>query len=91
MFISSFHDRYKDKITVWERHPSGKRITKEYCPSYYFYVPDKLGDFTAVTGETLKKLTFKNKAEFDQGVLAHQKRFESDLNPLEKCMMDNYA
>jgi DNA polymerase elongation subunit (family B) len=91
MFISSFHDRYKDKITVWERHPSGKRITKEYSPDYYFYVPDKLGDFTAVTGETLKKLTFKNKAEFDQGVLAHQKRFESDLNPLEKCMMDNYA
>lgn len=89
-FIASHHDKYKDRITVWEKK-DGKRIVKDYnCPRY-FYIPDKLGDYEAITGEKLKKVNFKDKTEYDQACQTYPQKFESDLSPLEKLMMDSYS
>lgn len=89
MFISAYHDRRRDKVVVWERTDQGRVIREFPCP-YYFYVPAKDGEFTALTGETLKKLTFSDRRSFDEGCLSYQNKFESDLNPLEKVLMNNY-
>lgn len=90
-FISSFQDRFKDRVIVWERTDDGKRVIREYKSPYYFYVPQKDGAYESVTGEKLAKLTFPSKGDFEQAVHSYPKRFESDLTPLEKVMMDNYA
>lgn len=89
-FIASVHDRFKDRIQVWEKN-NGKRSFKEYPGNHYFYVPAALGDFTSVTGETLKKVQFSSRGDFESAIHSYPKRFESDLNPLERCMMDVYA
>jgi len=87
MFVSSYHERGRDKILVWERTESGKRVKREYDSPYNFYAPSKDGTFTAITGETLKKLEFHSKRDFDEACMSHPKRFESDLSPQEKVMM----
>jgi DNA polymerase elongation subunit (family B) len=90
VFISSHHDKYKDRILVWEKQ-DGKRVVREYDPPRYFYIPDKLGDYEAITGEKLKKLNFRDKTEYDQACMAYPQKFESDISPLEKLMMDVYC
>lgn len=90
MFISSYHNKYKDEIIVWEKQ-NGKRIYKTIQPLRYFYIPDKLGSYEAITGELLKKVTFKDKTEYDQACQNYPQKFESDFNPLEKVMMDMYS
>ena len=90
-FISAYHDRRSDKVVVWERTESGKRIRVEHAPLYNFYVPDPNGTFTAITGEKLKFVSFGSKKEFEDGCLSYSKRFESDITPLEKVMMTYFG
>jgi DNA polymerase elongation subunit (family B) len=91
MFISSFYDRYSDKVIVWEKTNSGKRIRVEHLSPYYFYVPSKTGTFTAITDEKLEKLEFNSKREFDDACYKYEKRFESDLTTQEKVMMTYFG
>lgn len=89
MFITVHHDKYKDQIVAWER-VDGKRIYRVFDPRYFFYVPDKFGDYEAITGEKLKKVVFKDKSSYDEACIAYPQKFESDLSPLEKLMMEVY-
>lgn len=89
-FIASSYEKWKGRITVWER-VDGQRVTKTYQAPYYFYVQDPAGTYRSLAGQPLKKLTFKTLDEFDEGVKSHVTRFESDFSPLEKAMMDLYA
>lgn len=91
MFISSYHERGRDKVLVWEKTESGKRNLREYDSPYNFYVPDEEGTFKAITGEKLKLLEFSSRSEFDAGCRSHPKRFESDLHPQEKVMMSYFG
>jgi DNA polymerase elongation subunit (family B) len=86
-FISSYHERGRDKVLVWEKSESGKRIKREVDSPYNFYVPDKDGTFEAITGELLRKVEFDSKQEFDEGCRSFPTKFESDLHPQEKVMM----
>jgi len=90
-FIASHHDRRNDRVLVWEKTESGKRIVREYDAPYYFFAPDKDGTYEAITGERLKRVDCRNKRDFEEEVLRYPRRFESDLHPLEKVMMDNYC
>lgn len=90
MFISSYHDRRKDIVQVWERNAAGKRILREYDAPYYFYVSDPDGQYEALTGEKLSRLDFDSKHEFEDAIQSFPIRFESDVYPQEKVMMDNY-
>lgn len=93
MFISSYHDRRRDVIQVWERNENGKRVLKNYKAPYYFYVPNKDGPYEAITGHKLEKVEFSSKREWENELSTHYNdvlKFESDVSPLEKVMMDNY-
>lgn len=89
-FISSYWDRRLNKVLVWEKTESGNRIVVSHDPVYDFYVPSPEGTFSAVTGETLKKITCENKAEFDTLCIKYRTKFESDINPQEKVMMSYF-
>lgn len=88
-FISAAWGDY-GKIIVWEKTKQGNRIMKTYDPVYYFYVPDEHGKFVAVDGTRLKKLSFRNKNEFEMGLRTERVRYESDFSIMERTLMDNY-
>lgn len=90
-FIAAYHDKYRDRVVVWERSAEGNRRVKAYKCPYYFYVPHKLGEHLSLTGEPLKRLEFDNKAEFEEACRRFNPRFESDISPMEKVLMDQYS
>jgi DNA polymerase elongation subunit (family B) len=93
MFISAYNDRHKGKVLVWERLANGSRVKKEYDQPFYFYQEDRLGDFETITGKRVKRVDCTDEQSFEQAVMcvpAH-KRFESDFDPLERVLMDNYS
>lgn len=91
-YISVWHDKYRKKIVAWESLGSPRRrVRREIDPEYFFYIPNRLGDFTSLTGEKLKKVTCHNQDEFDQAVQANRLKFESDFDPLERAFQNHYA
>lgn len=91
-YISAWHDKHRGKIIVWESLGSPRqRVRRELAPSYYFYVPDRLGDYVSLTQERLKKIECNNQEAFDKEVQAHRQKFESDFEPLERAFQDNYV
>jgi DNA polymerase elongation subunit (family B) len=90
VYISSYNDKFRDRQIVWERAPEGRRV-KAYKNPYYFYAKSQLGEHLSLTGESLKRFDFDNKADFEDACRRINPRFESDISPAEKVLMDNYA
>ncbi len=90
-YISAYNDRYAGKILVWEKREDGGRVKREIEPDYYFYVPDRLGTYESITGVRLKKITCTGSNDFDQACMSEHHRFESDIDPLERALQDNYS
>ena len=96
MFVSSYHDRQRGVIQVWERDEQGKRHYRKHKVSdyYYFYTEDKLGNYESLTGQKLKKVVCQSFDDFKDEIASIKGRegrvYESDFYPLEKCMMDVY-
>ena len=93
MFISAYNDRRRSKVLVWERLPSGSRVKKEYAQPYYFYQEDRLGDFETITGKRVKRVDCTDAESLESmiGGIAKSKLFESDFEPIERVLMDNYS
>lgn len=90
MFLSSHFNKWKDEVLVWEKS-GNNRILRTYDSPYYFYVKDEKGPYKAITGESLQKLEFKNRNDFDSACLSYPTKFESDLSPQEKVMMTYFG
>ena len=91
-YISAVHDYSEDKILIWERPiQGGERTLRIIEPPRYFYVPDEAGEFTSITNVTLKKLTFETDDEFKEGIKRNPVRFESDIQPVARALMDLYC
>lgn len=92
-FVGAQYSARAEEVLVWERdtdHPELSRILKKYPAPYYFYVPSPEGEHRSMFGEPLKKLTFDSKGAFESGIKRNQKKFESDISPVEKILMANY-
>ena len=90
-YISAVHDYDSDKIMVWERPiKGGERTARLVDPPRYFYVPDEHGDRLSIDGTKLIKLVFDNDADYSAAIKFHKKRFESDVKPLARVLMDMY-
>lgn len=90
-YISAVHDHSSDKILVWERPiEGGERSTRLIAPPRYFYIPDVLGQYRAIDGTKLSKLVFDNEDEYNTAIKQHKKRYESDVKPLARVLMDMY-
>lgn len=90
-YISAKADWKTGEITVWERDATtGARTTSTFASPYYFYVRDETGPFTSIYEEPLKKLTFKNRNDFKAACDYHTHRYESDIAPIDKILMNEY-
>ena len=88
-YVGAYYDWASDKVIVWERSESG-RNAKTYDAPKYFYVPDENGAYTSIYKDTLKRLDFDTQAEFKAAINSYRNKFESDISPLFKVLMDDY-
>ena len=91
-YVDAFYDREQDQINVVERNDKGERHYREYPARHIFYYPDPKGKFLSLKGEPLTRITSKNVKEHRKELAIHnnKKLFESDINPIYRCLEDNY-
>ena len=90
-YIDAYLDRSEDKIHLVER-VNGERIFKQYPAKYTFYYPDQRGKFTSIFGDKLERVVCNSGKKFGSEKKAYSGKglFESDINPVFRCLADNY-
>ncbi len=91
-YVDAFYDRDNDIINVVERDSKGNRHYKEYAARHIFYYQDPKGKFLSIKGEPLSRVTCKNIKELrkELAINSNRKLYESDINPIYRCLEDNY-
>ncbi len=91
-YVDAFYDRDNDNILVVERDDKGNRHYKDYPAKHLFYYRDPRGKHTSIFGETLSRVSCKNIKELRKELAIHsnKKLYESDINPIYRCLEDNY-
>jgi DNA polymerase elongation subunit (family B) len=81
-----------DTIYVVERHPQKGRLYQQYPAKYLFYYPDSKGKFRSIYDKPLSRVLCKTYKEFqkEQRIHSSHKLLESDVNPVFRCLEDNY-
>ena len=90
-YIDSFYDRAHDRIHVVERR-DGARVYREYPANYIFYYDDPRGKFQSIYSTPVSRFSTRNNKEFRNEVRTHSNKqiYESDINPIFRCLEDNY-
>jgi DNA polymerase elongation subunit (family B) len=91
-YCDAIWDREKDIVRVVERDPAKGRLYQEYPARYLFYYPDQRGKYKSIFGENLTKVasrTFKEHVK-EQRIHSSHTLYESDINPIFRCLEENY-
>jgi len=90
-YIDALYDREHDRIHVVERR-NRVREYREYPANYIFYYDDPRGKFTSIYGTPVSRFSTRNNKEFRKEVRAqsHKNLYESDINPVFRCLSENY-
>ena len=90
-YVDSLFDREHDRIHVVER-VNGQRVYKEYPAEYVMYMDDPRGKFTSIYGTPVSRFTTRNGKEFrkEQAIQKNKNLYESDINPIFRCLENNY-
>jgi len=90
-YVDAFYDKSRDIVKVVER-VNGKRIFVDYKPEYNFYIADPKGHFTSIYGEKVIEIKCKSFNEFRKNLSInnHNKRYESDIRPINKTIAKHY-
>ena len=90
-YIDALFDREHDRIHTVERR-DGVRIYKEYPANYIFYYDDPRGKFRSIYGTPVSRFSTRNNKEFRKEVRihSHKQLYESDINPIFRCLEENY-
>lgn len=88
-YVGSYYDWDTDTVMVWERDEEGRKVVAHKAP-HYFYVEDEAGEHTSIFGHKLKKVEFDSLDEFKTGARAYGQKFESDIRPEAKVLMNEY-
>lgn len=91
-YVDARWDRDQDVVQVVERDPKKGRIYQTYPAKYLFYYPDQRGKYKSIFGENLSKVTAKSFKEFtkEQRIHSGHRLYESDINPVFRCLEENY-
>jgi DNA polymerase elongation subunit (family B) len=91
-YVDAFYDREQDIINVVERDDKGQRHYKEYPARHIFYYLDPRGKYQSIKGEPLSRVSSKNVKEHrkELAIYSGKKLYESDINPIYRCLEDNY-
>jgi DNA polymerase elongation subunit (family B) len=90
-YIDALFDRNGDRIHIVERI-NGERKFTEFPASYVFYYDDPKGKHRSIYGTPVTRFATRSAKEFHKEVkIQGQKRlYESDINPVFRCLADNY-
>jgi DNA polymerase elongation subunit (family B) len=91
VYVDSIIDKNKDIISVVER-VDGVRKYIQYPARYVFYYPDANGKFTSIFGDKLNRVQHTSSKQFnkEKKMQYGKKLFESDVNPVFRCLSENY-
>ena len=90
-YVAAWMDYRQQKVVVIERDiETGEKFTTLANPPYYFYVPDEEGEHESIFGDRLTRVNCENQQEFEYLVRNCPVRFESDIKPLTRVLMDDY-
>jgi DNA polymerase elongation subunit (family B) len=92
LYVDAFYNRDDDKILVVERDIKGNRQYKDHSARHLFYYKDPKGKYQSIKGEPLTRVTCKNVKELrkELSIYSDKKLYESDINPIYRCLEDNY-
>jgi len=91
-YIDAIIDRDTDRIRVVER-VKGKRIFNEYPANYVFYYDDSRGKYRTIYDTPVTKFATKSSKEFRRELKSHEgssRLWESDINPVFRCLSEKY-
>lgn len=90
-YVDALLDRQKERIHVVER-VDGKRVYKEFPVVYTFYYADARGKWQSIYGTPVSRVSTRSSKEFRKELAVHSGKeiFESDINPIFRCLADNY-
>ena len=91
-YVDAMWNKDSDTIYVVERHPQKGRLYQQYPAKYLFYYPDSKGKFRSIYDKPLSRVLCKTYKEFqkEQRIHSSHKLLESDVNPVFRCLEDNY-
>ena len=91
MYVDAIIDREKERIHVVERQ-DGKRVYHDYPTNYVFYYPDPRGKFRSVFGDSCNRVSTRSSKDFRKEMAAFKGMtlYESDVNPIFRCLAENY-
>ena len=90
-YVDGLIDRERDIIHVVER-VNGVRRYVEYPAHHTLYYPSPKGKYTSIFGDSLERVVCNSGRKFktEKQLHAHKGLFESDTNPVFRCLADNY-
>ena len=90
-YVDALMDRERDRIHVVERI-NGRREYRDYPAQYVFYYDDPRGKFQTIYGTPVSRFSTRNNKEFrkEMGIHKGKKLWESDINPVFRCLAENY-
>lgn len=91
-YVDAIFDKEKDVVRIVERDPKKGRIYQDIPAKYVFYYPEQKGKYKSIYGENLAKVTAKSHKEFqkEQRIYSSYKLYENDINPVFRCLEENY-
>jgi len=90
-YVDGLIDRDRDIIHVVER-VNGVRRYLEYPAHHTLYYPSPKGKYTSIFGDSLERVVCNSGRKFAAEKKLHHRKglFESDTNPVFRCLADNY-
>lgn len=91
MYVDAYHSKEDNEIWVVERH-DGKRHLVSYPVEYITYYDDPNGRFKSIFGNRISKYTTTSFKEYQKELklLSGKTQYESDINPIFRCLEENY-
>ena len=92
MYVDALFDRDKDRIHIVERNANGEREFKDFAAKYIFYYDDPKGKQRSIYGSPVTRVQCRTMRDFRKELkLNGSKRlYESDINPVFRCLEENY-
>ena len=90
-YLDALFDREHDRIHIVERR-DGQRVYKEFPAEYRFYYDDPRGKFQSIFGTPVSRFSTRNNKEFrkEMRIQSGKRLYESDINPIFRCLEENY-
>jgi DNA polymerase elongation subunit (family B) len=90
-YVDALFDRERDRIHIVER-VNGERRYTDYPAQYIFYYDDPKGKFKTIYDTPVSRFSTRNNKEFRKELAMRKGKttWESDMNPVFRCLAENY-